>query len=276
MSSIVNMDWVNEHLANDDLVLADCRFNLSDGDEGRRQYAAEHIPGSLYFDLDQDLSAPASHHGGRHPLPDVSQLAEILGRYGIGRHTTVVAYDEQDGMVASRFWWLLSYLGHERVYVMDGNFSMWKARGLPVTDVIPEYGPVSFEPVVQANWVVDVDDVRASLGSSERIVVDARAPERFNGESEPMDGKAGHIPGAQNRFWKQNLEGGRWKSRDELERRFSNLHDEEVIVYCGSGVSACPNILAMQEAGIQNVKLYPGSWSDWISYDNNPIETGES
>jgi thiosulfate/3-mercaptopyruvate sulfurtransferase len=231
----------------------------------------------VYMDLERDLSAPVGKHGGRHPLPDVGELAAKLGRAGIDRGTRVVAYDDQGGAMASRLWWLLRYMGHDAVYVMDQGYSAWKAAGYPVTDAQPAIRvPKRYEPEVQASMLADVDAVRAASRDGSSVLVDSRETRRYLGLEEPIDRVAGHIPGARNWFWKDNLdEQGRWRSAEQLEERFAALEkDAPIIVYCGSGVTACPNVLALEAAGYRNVKLYAGSWSDWISDSTNPVATG--
>jgi thiosulfate/3-mercaptopyruvate sulfurtransferase len=274
---IVSMRWLLARLYEQDLTIVDCRFLLSDAEAGRRSYSEGYIPGAVYMDLERDLSAPVGRHGGRHPLPDVGELAAKLGRAGIDRGTRVVAYDDQGGAMASRLWWLLRYMGHDAVYVMDQGYSAWKAAGYPVTDAQPAIRvPARYEANVQAAMLADVDAVRAASSDGSSVLVDSRETRRYLGLEEPIDKVAGHIPGARNWFWKDNLdEQGRWRSEEQLEERFAALpKDAAIIVYCGSGVTACPNVLALEAAGYSNVKLYAGSWSDWISYEGNAVATG--
>ena len=279
MSNIVGLSWVLEHLHDPKVAIADCRFLLGQPNAGRKAYEAGHIPGALYWDLEQDLSGPAGKHGGRHPLPDLGVFAIKLGKAGIGNDTTVVAYDDQMGAMASRFWWLLTFLGHERVYVMDEGFTKWKEKGYPVTTEIAKPEPVAFHPNVRSEKLLSVGEVRERLGRPGTVLIDSREPRRYLGIEEPIDRVAGHIPGARNLFWKEVLdEQGRWLKSEALAEHFAAVapdKDGEVVVYCGSGVTACPNILALTEAGYTNVKLYGGSWSDWISYEENPVATGE-
>jgi thiosulfate/3-mercaptopyruvate sulfurtransferase len=281
-SNIVRAGWLVQRLDDPSVRIVDCRFDLRDPQKGRTQYAASHILGAIYLDLEQDLSGPVREHGGRHPLPDVQRLAQTLGKYGVDETVTVVAYDDQGGAFAARLWWLLRYLGHRKVYVLDQGFSHWAASGYPVSDAVPEVQPRTFTPHLQDQMVVHMQDVKAKLESTARseartILLDSREYKRYTGLEEPIDPVAGHIPGARHAFWKDGLRSdGTWKDREEQIRRFQHLDpNQEVIVYCGSGVTACPNILALTEAGFQNVKLYAGSWSDWCSYPDNPIATGE-
>lgn len=278
---IVTPKWVLARMYEPDLVIVDCRFALGRPDAGREAYAVSHIPGAVFLDLEADLSAPVREHGGRHPLPAPEQLAARLSRAGIGSAHRVVAYDDQGGMYAARLWWLLRWLGHDDVYVMDGGFAAWQAGGFPVTDAQRTAVPAAFVPNVRDELVADVDQVRRALGDPGVLLVDSREASRYAGVQEPIDAKAGHIPGAVNRFWKDVLDDqGRWKSeaalREQLAPVIRALDDGRyAVVYCGSGVSACPNVLALYRLGYPQAKLYAGSWSDWISYENNPVAKRE-
>lgn len=277
MNNIVSMAWVLEHIGERDVVIADCRFTLGKPDAGREAYEASHIPGAVYLDLEKDLSATVDEHGGRHPLPDIFELTVALSRAGIGNETRVIAYDDQGGIMASRLWWLLKYLGHEQVFVMDEGFTAWKNAGHPVSDEPAAPVPAKFLATVQHTMLAEMDQVKELLGQDRVTLIDSREAPRYRGEVEPLDRVAGHIPGAINRFWKDGLTAsGAWKNAAEQAARFNDLdRDGELIVYCGSGVSATPNVIALQEAGFSKVRLYAGSWSDWISYSENPIATGE-
>lgn len=276
MKYIVSMKWLLARMYEPDLVIIDCRFTLGQPEAGRLAYEKEHIPRAVYLDLDQDLSSRVSVHGGRHPLPDVNGFAGKLGHAGIDKEKRVVIYDDQGGMVASRLWWMLKYTGHERVCVMDEGFTAWKNANFPVTVETPVVIPVHYEPEIQPAMLADVEEVRKVSGNGSAYLIDSREPRRYQGLEEPIDPVAGHIPGAVNYFWKELLDGqGRLRSLAEIERHFHDVpKDKDVIVYCGSGVSACPNVLALEEAGFENVKLYGGSWSDWISYPDNPVAKG--
>ncbi|OXM83203.1 sulfurtransferase [Paenibacillus rigui] len=277
LKHVVSQNWLFEHGNAENIVIADCRFALGNPASGRDAYAADHIPGAVYFDLEEDLSAPKSEHGGRHPLPDWNALARKLGSAGIGSDTTVIAYDDQGGAMASRFWWLLQFLGHKQVYVLDGTYAHWKEAGYPVTDEPPIVHEAVFVPEPQESMLVSMEDVKNRLGQPGTVILDSRESRRYLGLEEAIDPVAGHIPGARNDFWKNSLnEWGNWRSGDDQKRRFADLQTaDEIIVYCGSGVTACPNVMALQEAGFSNVKLYAGSWSDWVSYKDNPVATGE-
>ncbi|GGH86151.1 thiosulfate/3-mercaptopyruvate sulfurtransferase [Pullulanibacillus pueri] len=274
MESVVELKWLYEHLKDEDLVIIDTRFNLADPSEGRDAYIKAHIPGAYYFDLEKDLSGEVAQHGGRHPLPDPQELALKLGVAGIDETKKVIVYDDQGGQYAPRLWWLLRYYGHDQVAVLDEGYSAWVEKGYPTTEAVPEAKTNLFVAVPDQEMIRTMVDVKKR---GIEPLIDSRAPDRYRGENETMDPKAGHIPGARNFFWGDNVRQNKWLSPSALADRFHALKQaDSVTVYCGSGVTACANILAMTRAGLQNVKLYPGSWSDWISYNNNPIETTPS
>lgn len=262
-------------LADPALRVVDVRFTLGRPDAGREAHAAGCLPGAVYLDLEHDLSGPVGVHGGRHPLPDPSVLAERLGAAGIGEGTHVVAYDAGDAMVAGRLWWLLRWLGHDAVQVLDGGFAAWLAAGAAVALPGARPAPARFEARPRPEMLVDRADVLAHLGRPGRVVVDARAPERYRGEVEPLDPRAGHIPGARNLPFAGNLDGGRFQAPEALRARFADLAAaDEVVVYCGSGVSAAHDLMALEAAGVRGAKLYAGSWSDWVSYADAPVALG--
>lgn len=278
METIVSMEWVRQRLGNADVVIVDCRFALGKPDAGREAYAAGHLPGAVYIDLERDMSGPVTEHGGRHPLPDLGTFTLKLWKAGVADTSTVIAYDDQGGAMASRFWWMMHFLGHDQTVVMDGGFTKWQEAGLPVTDAVPQPAQRSFKPHVRNRLLVSMNEVKERLGRPGTVLIDSREAPRYRGEAEPIDRVAGHIPGAVNAFWKDSLGAdGLWQPAAAQRERFAPLVDgaDEVIVYCGSGVTACPNVLALKMAGYDNVKLYGGSWSDWISYADNPIATGE-
>lgn len=254
-----------------DVVICDVRFSLADHDQGRREYDTAHLPGARFLDLHTELVGGPG--GGRHPLPDVADFAALLGRLGIEPATVVVAYDAAGGATASRLWWMLRSIGHTRAAVLDGGIPAWIESGYPVDADEPDPAPVDY-PVPQS-WtgVVTADHVASAHG--ERVtVIDSRADQRFRGEFEPIDAQAGHVPGAINLFHGDVVdESGRMRPLDELHSRFSGL-GAEPIVYCGSGVTACHNLLAMDLVGITDARLYPGSWSEWSSDPERPVATG--
>ncbi|WP_079529564.1 sulfurtransferase [Halobacillus hunanensis] len=273
--NLVSTEWLREHMEDENVVVADCRFDLSDPEKGCNDYSEGHIPGAVYFDLEKDLSGQVKGHGGRHPLPPIDEFAEKLSSAGIDETKYVVAYDDQGGAMAARLWWLLTYLGHDQAGVLESGYSNWVGQGYPTTTDEATPKETVFTPTPRNEMAVGIEEVK---NSSNAALIDARAPERYRGEVEPMDKKAGHIPGAANWFWKENLgSDGKWKTGDELKQRFEPLKSKkEIIVYCGSGVTASANVLALKEAGFGDaVKLYVGSWSDWSSYEENPVETEE-
>mgnify|MGYP001209417724 FL=1 len=278
MNDIVSVHWLHEHLRDDNVAVADCRFELGHPDNGRLAYDRSHIPGAVYIDLERDMSGPVREHGGRHPLPDLGTFSLRMGELGIGNDTVVVAYDDQGGMMASRLWWMLRFLGHRNVYVLDGGFKAWVEAGYESDRQPARRRPKHFSPRVHTGMMISVQELRNRLGENGLVLIDSREASRYKGDSEPIDKRAGHIPGAVNRFWKDGLdEHGRWKPADQQAERFRDIpRDAEIVVYCGSGVSACPNVLALKAAGYERVRLYLGSWSDWISYPDNPIARGES
>lgn len=254
--------------------MADCRFDLADPSAGRRAYDRNHIPGAVYFDLETDLSGPAGQGRGRHPLPDLEEFGLKLGKAGIGEGVCVVCYDDGDGAMAARLWWMLRYLGHDGAAVLDGGYKAWLGSGLPVTAEVPKPLARSFVPRPRPELAATMEEVRAMSAAGRGVLIDCRAPERYRGEVEPLDPVAGHIPGARNLPWMDNLDpSGRFRSRDELVRRFEQLDGQDpIVLYCGSGVTACVNLLAMAQAGIRaKPKLYVGGFSQWCSVPENAV-----
>lgn len=278
--NLIDVPWLARHLDDPAVVIVDCRFDLAKPEAGRAAYGEAHVPGAAYLDLDRDLSGLKQAHGGRHPLPDRDAFCEKLGWLGIDGTVTVAAYDTPLAGVtpAARLWWMLRYLGHDRVYVLDGGWPAWLASREPVSREIPSRAARRFVPHPRRELAVDVERVRRIAADGGAHLVDSRAPERYRGEVEPLDPVAGHVPGAVNLPWTEILDAqGRLKPRAALVERFGGLGGGEVVVYCGSGVTACANLLAMEEAGLLGARLYPGSWSDWCSYPDNPVarSTGE-
>ncbi len=271
----ISVDALRARLGDPDLRLLDVRSVLGSPCAGRAAFDAGHLPGAAFLDLEEDLSAPIGAHGGRHPLPEAAVLAATFAAVGIGDGNHVVAYDAGDAMVAGRVWWSLRWLGHDAVQVLDGGFAAWVAAGVPVTTEGTVHAPAAFEPRPRPEMLVDRADLIAGLGDSDRVVVDARAGERYRGEVEPLDPRAGHVPGAVNYPYAENLDGGRFRSPEALRERFAPLADaREVVVYCGSGVSAAHDLMALEAAGIHGAKLYAGSWSDWVSHPDAPVALG--
>lgn len=258
-------------------LIVDCRFTLDDVARGEREYLERHIPGAAYASLDRDLSGQKTGTNGRHPLPPPSELARTFGRLGISDGVQVVAYDLDNGMYAARFWWMLRWLGHDSVAVLDGGFAKWIAEGRPTTSGTQRRPPREFTGAPRADMTAGVDDVAALIGREGWRLLDARSPERYRGESETLDKAAGHIPTAANHFFQWNLnDRGSFKTAGELRARFEEtlggVPADRVICYCGSGVTACHNLLTMEHAGLTRAKLYAGSWSEWSSDPARPIE----
>ncbi len=269
---VVSPRWLAEHQQFKAITLVDCRFSLTDPLLGQRQYQEGHILGAYYLDLNRDLSSPAQPHGGRHPLPDTSVLANKLSRMGVTTETLVIAYDDSRFAFAARLWWLLKYMGHERAAVLDGGFAAYQAFGLPVTADIPAERAGAFIPQIQPEWVVNIQGVQQRQHQPNIKLIDSRESDRYRGEREPIDPVAGHIPGALNYPWQDvTNESGKMRSPNELNAHWAKVRDaEEIVVYCGSGVTACVNLLAIAAADLPPGKLYAGSWSDWCSYPLDP------
>lgn len=275
-SPLASVEWLHRGLGDSQLRIVDCRFSLQDPQAGRQAFRDGHIPGAVFLDLEADLSAPKrpDRQGGRHPLPAPEALAERLGAAGIGNEHFVVAYDEPPagGMYAPHLWWLLRWLGHDQVAVLDGGIKAWREAGYEVSRLVVEYAPTSFKASPRPEMVVDANTVAHRPAGT--ILIDSRAPERYLGRVEPLDPVAGHIPGAINRYWLESLEAsGRFKTGAAQAERFAGL-EGEIIAYCGSGVSATANVLALELAGKQAI-LYAGSWSDWVSDKSRPVASSE-
>lgn len=268
-TTIISTEALSNHLNDPDWVIIDCRFDLAKPDWGFTSYQEAHIPGAGYAHLDHDLAGPVTPQTGRHPLPDVSEMAGRLGYWGIRQDTQVVVYDTAGGAFAGRLWWLLRFLGHPRAAVLDGGFQKWQRESRLVNSGVERREPVIFTPQPDWSMVVFAGDVERIRQDPAYRLVDARSAERYRGEKEPIDPVAGHIPGAVNRFHGQNLtpEGvflPPEKLRAEFEALVGNTPSENVVVYCGSGVTSIHHILAMQLTGLPGARLYVGSWSEWI------------
>jgi len=266
-------------LADPALVVIDVRHDLGKPPAwGEEQYRVAHIPGARFASLDRNLAAPKTGRNGRHPLPSPEDAAVRLGQLGIGADTQVVAYDGGSSMVATRLWWMLRWLGHDAVAVLDGGFDKWTREGRPVTAEVPVVKPREL-PVRRVGPALAAADVAHAVAERSVTLVDARSPERYRGETEPLDPVAGHIPGARNRPYPRNLNPDQtFKPADVLRSEFAELLGatplERVVHYCGSGVSACHNMLAMEIAGLPGTRLYPGSWSEWSADPAHPVATG--
>jgi thiosulfate/3-mercaptopyruvate sulfurtransferase len=265
------------HVGATDWLIVDCRFELGKPDSGERAYAAGHIPHAVYAHLDRDLAAPTTPVTGRHPLPQPEQFAATLTRWGMTAATQVVAYDADNAAYASRLWWLLRWVGHEAVAVLDGGFKAWTAAGLPTTAEVSRRRAGHFVARPNRDLWFDAGEVAERVQRSDWRLLDARAPERFAGQVEPIDPVAGHVPGARNHPFATNLgSDGRFAPALELSKRFSQsqdgVADDHTVVMCGSGVTACNLLLAMAVAGKRGARLYAGSWSEWIRDPARPVE----
>lgn len=257
-------------------LVCDCTFDLANPAAGAAAYAAGHVPGAVYLSLDDDLSGPKTGRNGRHPLPDPGRFTARMAALGVSDATQVVAYDAANGMFAARLWCLMRWIGHPAVAVLNGGLAAWKAAGHPLATTPPTQRPGTLTPRTSLLPTVGYDDVCAA---SDRLIVDARAPDRFRGENETLDPVGGHIPGASNRFFATNLgPDGRFKPPAALREEFTALlgghAPASVISQCGSGVTACHNLLAMEVAGLPGASLYPGSWSEYAAQPGAPVATG--
>lgn len=267
----VTCDWLRDRLNDPAVVIADCRYDLSDFSLGRREYGKSHIPNAHFLHMEGVLAGDVGEHGGRHPIPDAEKFAEAMNSIGMDETATVIAYDG-DGSGASRLWWLLNYFGHANVKILNGGFPLWKELGLPLTDIVPPARAGNFVPGRNDYIFMDKDQLR-TLNSGE-IIIDSRARERYMGIAEPIDRKAGHIPGSINIPYTEVLaKAGLFKGKDELKHIFADVGGNPVL-YCGSGITSCVNFVALVSVGKQP-RLYAGSWSDWISYEENEISVGE-
>ncbi|MCO6488289.1 MAG: sulfurtransferase [Phaeodactylibacter sp.] len=279
-STLISTEDLARNLGHPDWVVVDCRFNLGDTEAGRRAYRNGHIPGARYMHLDEGLSGPiVPGRTGRHPLPNPDVAALRFERLGIGNEVQVVAYDDSGGMIAARLWWMLRWLGHDAVAVLDGGWPRWIAEGRAAGTAIPEPQPRAFIPHPRPEFLVDAETVDQIRRQPEFKLVDSRAAERYRGEVEPIDPVAGHIPGALNLPNDENVGAdGLFLSDEALQRRFrqalASADAEHTVFYCGSGVSACRNILAYKHAGLGDAKLYPGSWSEWVTDPEREVERG--
>lgn len=260
-------------------VIVDCRFELANTAAGEAQYTAGHLPGAVYAHLDRDLSGPMTGLNGRHPLPAVAALAARLGQWGIGPGTQVAAYDQDGGLYAARLWWLLRYLGHSAVAVLDGGWAQWRRAGGPTTTAVPTPAPAVFVPHLQPQMAVSAAEVEQLRQDPAVRLIDVRAPERFRGEVEPIDKVAGHIPGAVNFPIKQALTPeSTWLAPEELRAkllaRLGGVPAAQAVAYCGSGVTAAQAVLALEQAGLPGARIYAGSWSEWSADPARPIAVG--
>jgi thiosulfate/3-mercaptopyruvate sulfurtransferase len=276
-TTLVSTDTLAAHL-DGSWAIVDCRYDLRNENWGLEQYRAAHIPGAVYASLSHDLAAPTGTNG-RHPLPSAEQVAATFGRLGIGEGAQAVLYDQETGMFASRMWWMLRYMGHDAAAVLDGGWKKWTREGRPTRSGDETRPAATFTPRPRAGMRLDVRDIEAKVRDRSALLIDARGPERFEGQSEPLDRVAGHIPGAVNHHYTWNIASdGTMLPAETLRENFEKVLGDrapgEAVMYCGSGVSACLNLLAMEVAGLRGTPLYPGSWSEWSSDPARAVETG--
>jgi thiosulfate/3-mercaptopyruvate sulfurtransferase len=277
--TLIDAETLAAHLSDPAYVVVDCRYNVQDPGWGAREYQQRHISGAAFAHVDDDLSGAKTGHNGRHPLPELARLADTLGRLGIADGVQVVVYDQDAGMYASRLWWLLRWLGHDAVALLDGGFARWSAENRPARSGVETHPARRFTGVPRTGWLVTADEVSQAIATRQGRLVDARTPERYRGDVEPVDKVAGRIPGAVNYPYQWNVgDAGTFRSPSEIRERVGQVIGDvpldRVVCYCGSGVTACLNLLAFEHAGLHGAKLYPGSWSEWLSDPARPIERG--
>ncbi|WP_374337323.1 sulfurtransferase [Methyloversatilis sp.] len=275
VAALISATALADSMSETRLVVVDCRHDLANPEAGEAAWRTAHVPGSLFMHLDRDLSAPVTGRNGRHPLPSPESFVALLGARGISPAHRVVSYDDAGGMFAARLWWMLRWVGHRDAAVLDGGLSAWTAAGGALDTTVRALQPVAY-PLSEVEHTVNADQILAGLGSDVQLLVDARAPDRFRGENETLDPVGGHIPGAVNRFFKLNIgDDGRFKPADVLRAEWRTLigarDPSTLIMQCGSGVTACHNLLALEVAGLSGAKLYPGSWSEWCSDPARPM-----
>jgi len=280
-SSIVDADVVNAHRNDPHWRIVDCHYNLQSHDEGYTLYSREHIPNAIYAHLKNNLASPCTSTSGRHPLPDIEKFKHWLASWGINHQTQVVAYDNANGSFAARLWWLLRWLGHSKVAILNGGFNQWKLQGYPVSSDMPQFPASHFNGQPNMSWLVSSNDIVAQLPRAEITLIDVRDAERFEGLHEPIDKVAGHIPDAINVPWKTNLDPqGLFLPPTQLIEQYRDLLNlksaEKTVFMCGSGVTACHSLAALAYAGIEGARLYAGSWSEWITDAQHPVQCGKT
>ena len=278
-STLISTSELAKHLHDPNWIIFDCRFSLADAEAGHRAYRQGHIEGARYADLNKDLSSAVKSYTGRHPLPNFSELANKLGVWGANNRSQIVVYDDASGAFAGRMWWLLRCMGHTQVAVLDGGIKHWQKLGLPQTTALPKISASQFRSYIDNQQWLSAQQVEKGLASRSLTLIDARTPERFNGLQEPIDPIAGHVPKALNRPFQLNLDAqGLFLPAAQLRQQFNalsaNCPAEHIVHMCGSGVTGCHNLLAMEVAGLSGSKLYAGSWSEWIANKNRPVATG--
>ncbi|MET3696055.1 thiosulfate/3-mercaptopyruvate sulfurtransferase [Bacillus oleivorans] len=273
IESVELLKMIENH---DDLTILDCRFNLQERNEGRELFEESHIPNAQYVDLEKDLSGEVQLHGGRHPLPSIGFLEKMFQEKGVSLETPVVIYDQGKAPVAARLFWILRFLGHSQVFVLQGGYNSWQHSNYPTEKGPAKKAQGNFTARINKEMLALFTDVKEMIETKKGNLIDSREYQRYLGNEEPIDKKAGRIPTALHYFWGDVFEGNRYKTKEQLMQHFQSLSpDEPITVYCGSGVTAAPNVLALLSLGFKHVKLYIGSFSDWISYDDSPVELGE-
>ena len=275
MTLIREAEWLNRHLSDEHVLVVDCQFDLSNENKGRERYQKEHIPSAIYADIGKDLSSEVGEHGGRHPIPSKEAFIRFMQNLGVDQDTILIAYDGGEGSFAARFLWLSQLYGYERVYVLNGGLKAWKEHGYPLTADEPVIKCSAYRPAGNKDILASYEEVKElSIGQGKGLLIDSREEARYKGLYEPIDTKCGHIPNALNYEWMGNLDDGYYLKENKLISRFQEINPKTLItVYCGSGITACVNYIALKQAGFQDVKVYAGSFSDWISYDENPVDT---
>lgn len=277
--TLIETAALRRRLADPNTRVIDCRFDLGQPDAGKALYLAGHIPGALYAHLDEHLSAPRTPWSGRHPLPDPAAFVATLSGWGVDDAVQVVAYDDSGGAYAARLWWMLRWLGHRRAAVLDGGYRAWTAAGLPSLTAASSVPPRTFVGHANAQMTVTADDLAEAVTRHEAVLLDARSPERFEGRVEPLDPRAGHIPGAQNFHYARNLDANGFflppaRLAEQFRRALRGRPPAQVIASCGSGVTACHNLLALERSGLGGGRLYPGSFSEWSRDAGRQVATG--
>lgn len=278
-TTLISTSQLAEHLEDEHWVVVDCRFDLADSERGHQLYLDGHIPGAVYAHLDRDLAGPITEETGRHPLPDLDEFRQKLGGWGIDGSRQVVVYDNRMGAIAARLWWMLRFLGHHQVAVLDGGIDQWNRENRPLRSGRENPVARTFSGDPLWDMTASVEEVTQRLNQRDKSLIDSRSPERYRGEVEPLDPVAGRIPGAVNRYFGLNVDDiERWRPSEELAREFDELlgshPPDEVVFYCGSGVTACHNLLALEHLGRPGARLYVGSWSEWIRDPERPQESG--
>ena len=281
MARLVSTSELAAHVDDPAWIVFDCRHDLVDHNKGRQQYDAGHIPGAFFAPVETALAGSKTGANGRHPLPDRETFAAFLAQHGVAPGRLVVAYDDAGGLYAARLWWMCRWIGFEAAALLDGGITKWSAEGRPLSRAQPRPPAGDVKSITEGPEPVQADQILRSLGKSELLVVDARAAERFRGEVEPMDRVAGHIPGAVNRFYRANLNADlTFRAPGELKAEFLQLlqgrSPEQVVHQCGSGITACANLFAMELAGLHGSRLYAGSWSEWSSDPSRPVARGSA